>query len=103
MVRLTWTEQAIEDLDSIAEYIARNSEKYAKLQIKRIRTRARILIKHPYAGRIVPELNLKSFRELILGNYRIIYKIISEKRIDILTVYHSARLLKTEKFKKHHL
>jgi mRNA-degrading endonuclease RelE of RelBE toxin-antitoxin system len=30
-------------------------------------------------------------RELVEGNYRIIYKIIDKEKIDILTVHHSAR------------
>jgi mRNA-degrading endonuclease RelE of RelBE toxin-antitoxin system len=38
----------------------------------------------------------ENIRELILGNYRIIYRIISEERIDILTVHHSAKLLRIE-------
>jgi len=36
MVKLKWTDQAITDLDEIAEYIARDSVKYAKIQVKRI-------------------------------------------------------------------
>lgn len=47
------------------------------------------------AGRIVPEKNEENVRELIEGNYRIIYEIISEDLIYILTVYHSARNLKS--------
>ena len=49
----------------------------------------------PESGRIVPELNRKKIREIILGNYRIIYRI-KKDIVEILTVYHSARLLETE-------
>jgi toxin ParE1/3/4 len=35
-------------------------------------------------------------RELLLGNYRIIYRIVSDFRVDILTVYHSKRILDKE-------
>ena len=48
----------------------------------------------PQTGRIVPEKNEENLRELIEGNYRIIYEIISADQINILTVYHSARDLK---------
>jgi addiction module RelE/StbE family toxin len=99
MVRLNWTEQSVEDLNSIAEYIARDSVKYAKLQIKRIQFRARQLKKQPQSGRIVPETDDPSIKELIIGNYRIVYKIRSKSRIDILTIHHSARLLKPEALK----
>jgi addiction module RelE/StbE family toxin len=96
MARLNWTEQSIDDLLNIAEFISKDSVKYAVIQIRRIRERARILKTQPSLGRIVPELNNDSTRELILGNYRIIYKFISEERIDILTVHHSAKILRIE-------
>jgi len=96
MARLNWTDLSIEDLINIAEFISKDSPKYSVIQIKRIRERAKILKEQPYLGRIVPETQNDSVRELILGNYRIIYRIISEDRIDVLTVHHSARLLKIE-------
>ncbi len=96
MARLNWTEQSIDDLLNIAEFISKDSVKYAVIQIRRIRERARTLKTQPSLGRIVPELNNDSTRELILGNYRIIYKFISEERIDILTVHHSAKILRIE-------
>ena len=92
MVRLNWTDQAIKDLNKIAEYIAIDSQRYAKVQIKRIRTKAQTLTQFPMSGRIVPEINRDDVRELILGNYRIIYKKVSANRIDILTIHHGARL-----------
>ncbi|PCJ87829.1 MAG: plasmid stabilization protein [Flavobacteriales bacterium] len=91
MVAVNWTDQAIEDIGNIAEFIAKDSLKYAKIQTQRFFERAEILEKHLKSGRIVPELNDESIRELILGNYRIIYKIVSETQIDILTVHHSRR------------
>lgn len=93
MVKINWTTQAKNDLISIAEYIGQNSKKYARIQIQRIRERVRQLPKHPNSGRIVPELENPRIRELVLGNYRIIYCLVSDERIDILTVHHSARLL----------
>ena len=94
MVRLIWTDQAIADLGSIGDYIAKSSEKYAKLTVKNLFDRTNILKNYPLAGRIVPEKNDDKIRELIEGNYRIIYEVISADQIIILTVYHSARDLK---------
>jgi toxin ParE1/3/4 len=96
MARLNWTDQSIEDLINIADFIANDSVKYSVIQLKRIRERAKLLRKHPLLGRVVPETNNESIRELILGSYRIIYRIISEERIDILTVHHSSKLLRIE-------
>jgi len=53
-----------------------------------------ILEHNPLAGRKVPEFNDRTIRELIRINYRIVYKLINENNIDIITVHHSARLLK---------
>lgn len=94
MARLIWTDQAINDLGNIGAFIAENSEKYAKLTVKRLYEKTEILKQFPHSGRIVPEKNEENVRELIEGNYRIIYEIFSEETIYILTVHHSARDLK---------
>jgi plasmid stabilization system protein ParE len=91
MVKLIWTDQAITD---IGDYIGENSEKYTKLTVKKLFERPEILKTFPQTGRIVPEKNEENLRELIEGNYRIIYEIVSADQINILTVYHSARDLK---------
>lgn len=93
MARLNWTTQAISDLVKIAEYIAVDSQKYAKLTVDKIRFEARQIKSAPLSGRVVPELGNNSIREKIIGNYRLIYKIVSESQVDILLVYHSSRLL----------
>ncbi|UOB19431.1 type II toxin-antitoxin system RelE/ParE family toxin [Abyssalbus ytuae] len=91
MVQINWTVQSVNDLKSIADYISVDSVKYAKLQIIRIKTRTFILKSQSHAGKIVPEINKSNIRELIEGNYRIIYKIVSEQQVDILAVHHSSR------------
>ncbi|MCB8994447.1 MAG: type II toxin-antitoxin system RelE/ParE family toxin [Bacteroidales bacterium] len=96
MARLNWTDLSIDDLINIAEFISKDSVKYSVIQIKRIRERARLLKAQPLLGRIVPESNDETVRELILGNYRIIYRIVSKDRIDILTIHHSAKILRID-------
>lgn len=91
MVRINWTKLSVEDLKSIAEYISRDSKWYAKIQVQKIKLRTRILKSQSHSGRVVPEIENQNIRELIEGNYRIIYKIVSEDQIDILTVHHSSR------------
>ncbi len=101
MVEVKWTNQSLDDINSVAEFIAKDSVRFAKIQSQRFFDRAEILINLPQTGRIVPEVNDDAIRELILGNYRIIYRIISDLRIDILTIHHSSRLLKNNPaFKK---
>ena len=97
MVRLIWTEISIADLKEIHDYISMNSVRYASITVNRIYNRAQGIIDNPFIGRIFPEINEKSIREVISGSYRIIYRITSETQVDILRVYHSARLLKWKK------
>ncbi len=97
MVQINWTPQSISDLKAIKDYIATDSFKYAKLQVIKLRLRPRILREHIYAGKIIGELGKENYRELIEGNYRIIYKIVSNTRIDILTIHHTVRDLNKRK------
>jgi len=91
MVRINWTFQAKNDLKDIADYISKDSKLYAKRQVLKIRNRTNILKSNIHSGRNVPEIQDEDIREIIEGNYRIIYRVINETRIDILTVHHSAR------------
>jgi toxin ParE1/3/4 len=95
MVRLNWTIQAVNDLKDIADYISKDSKRYAELLVRRIRDKAKILKTQPDSGRMVDEFARKDVRELLEGNYRIIYQRINDLQIDILTIHHSARRLKS--------
>ncbi len=96
MVEINWTPRSLDDLENIAIYISKGSHKYARLTIYRLFNAVDVLIDTPRIGRIVPEFKDSSIRELIRGNYRIVYRIISSKKIDVLTVHHSARHLSAE-------
>ncbi len=94
MVKIVWTEISTEDLREVYEYKAEDSIRYANITVNKIYQRVQIITGNPYIGRIVPEFKDKLIREIIEGNYRIIYRIKSEIQVDILRVYHTARLLK---------
>jgi toxin ParE1/3/4 len=94
MFEIIWTPFALEDLQSVYDYIAKDSPYYANRFIDKLVDRVDILIDHPEAGRIVPEFENELIRELIEGSYRIIYKINSITEIGIVRIHHSARLLR---------
>ncbi|MEK7250186.1 MAG: type II toxin-antitoxin system RelE/ParE family toxin [Bacteroidota bacterium] len=89
MAKVKWTPQALSDIESISEYISRDSVFYAQRYVRRIFERTKILLKFPRSGRIVPEFNDPVIREVIHGSHRIVYRIL-ETHIDIVTVHHSA-------------
>lgn len=93
MVKVVWTDSAILDLENIGEYIAKDSERYAQITVLRLFDSVDILEKNPRLGKVVQEFNDEKIREIIRIDYRIVYKIISEFRIDILTVHRCERLL----------
>ena len=92
MVKLMWLESAKDDLRSIYEYIALDSKRYAKYQVKQIRDRTSILKDNPKARKIVLEYENESVREVICGHHRIIYRIINSNFILILLIHHGARI-----------
>jgi len=95
MVKIIWTQRSLTDLKSIGEYISQDSIKYASLTIERLFDVTKYLETNPRIGRMVPEMGRKDkFREIIYGNYRIIYKITSTLTVHILTVHHSSKRLR---------
>lgn len=98
MVQIRWTKQATLDLKEIYDFISKDSSHYARLEVVRIKTKAKALKTNPLLGNIVPELGRTEIRQLIQRNYRIIYKVIDPKWIDILIVHHSSRDLSKRSF-----
>jgi len=94
MVKIVWTELSLFDLKEIFDYITANSNRYATITTNKIYQRVQVIADNPNTGKIVDEFNEKSIRELIEGKYRIIYSIKTNSQVDILRIYHSARLLK---------
>ena len=91
MAEVRWTRQAAGDLTAITEFIAQDSPHYASLFVIDVLTVVERLDCFPESGRIVPEKHDPAIREIILGNYRIIYRV--RDGVDLLTIYHGARLL----------
>jgi toxin ParE1/3/4 len=95
MAEVTWTQQASNDLEAIANFVGLDSVHYASLFVVDIFDAVERLEVSPNSGRMVPETDHPSIREIILGNYRIIYRA-QYATVEILTIYHSARLLKPD-------
>ena len=93
MVKVIWAEFALEDLKSIHDFISKDSKFYADRFIEKLIIRIDQLETFPNSGKIVPEFDLETLRELIEGNYRVIYKI-NPDHIDIVRIHHTARQLK---------
>jgi addiction module RelE/StbE family toxin len=90
-MKLLWTEKARRDLLAIGRYIAQDNPRAARSWLERLRIHAKKAAMNPLAGRTVPEFSNTEIREVILRNYRIVYRV-CDKAIHILTVFESHRL-----------
>ena len=91
-MRIIWSPLAIDRVSEIADYIAKDKPSAAEKWINTMFSKVEQLESSPEIGRIVPEINNNQFRELIYGNYRIIYRV-GKKQISILTVRHGKQIL----------
>ncbi len=90
-MKLFWTETAKDDLLAIQRYIADDNPIAAKKWIGRLKQRVRDARHAPLAGRMVPEFSREDIRELLEGNYRIVYQV-AKDRLVVLTVFEGHRL-----------
>lgn len=91
-LKVEWSPEATEDLESIAEYIARDSEFYARAVVTEILSTSRNIINFPLIGRIVPEIGVEQIRERFIYSYRLVYRI-EAARILLVAVIHGKQLL----------
>jgi toxin ParE1/3/4 len=91
-VKIIWSPLDIDRASEIAEYIARDKPSAAEKWVNTIFSKVEQLRSSTEIGRIVPEIRNEQFRELIYGNYRIIYRI-EKKQISILTIRHGRQIL----------
>jgi toxin ParE1/3/4 len=92
-MKIEWTEPAVLDLEDIRNYISRDSEYYAARFVEKIIEPVEGLEKLPKMGRFVPEAEGQNIREVLLHNYRIIYRVETEC-ILVLSIIHGARDLR---------
>ena len=93
MVKIVWTDSALDDLDEIAEYIALDKIGAAKKLVQNIFSKIDLLADQPELGRTPPEVKGESYREIIVGPCRVFYRVIS-KEVVILYVMRSERKLR---------
>jgi len=91
MVEVRFSENALSDMGSIAAYIACDPEFHTAKQVERFFESAERLRTHLRMGRMVPEVGHPTIRELIVGNYRVMYHLSKEELAEVLTGHHSAR------------
>ena len=91
--KVEFSPQAVLDLEDIADFIAEDNPQAAEAWVDRLVETAEGMAAHPKAGRVVPEVDDTHVREVLLGNYRIVYRV-EPTRILVLTVIEGHRPLR---------
>ena len=98
-MKLFWTKEALQRLQEIEKYIAKDNPAVAIELVDKLISLAESITDNPEKGRIVPELSLENIRELLYKNYRIVY-LLKKNSVEILTVFEGHQLLKKEEVYK---
>jgi toxin ParE1/3/4 len=91
VTKVVWSDEAIQNLDQIYEYIAQTSQRYAALTLAELFAAVYRLQDFPESGRLVPERSNTALREVIWRSYRIVYEYRRGGVANVLTVFRSER------------
>jgi len=89
-MRVEWSDLARDDLDELVRYISRDSAFYARRFGEKVVLATRRLREFPESGRMIPEAEDETLREIIVQGYRVMYRLEPE-RVLILAVMHGRR------------
>jgi toxin ParE1/3/4 len=89
-MKVQWTVPAVDDLGSIRDYIARDSDFYAARFVEKILDTVELLMDFPEMGRVVPEADDINVREILFQNFRIMYRIQRES-VHVVAIIRGSR------------
>ena len=90
MIELIWSPRSITDLEEIRAFIEADSPAWADLTGRRLVAAVERLQRCPDSGRVVPERQSPLLREVVSGNFRIVYRR-GQTRVEIVTVFRGSR------------
>jgi toxin ParE1/3/4 len=95
MARLTWTEPALRDLETIAEYIALDKPEAARAFVRQVFRVSERLAVFPKSGRVPPEIPDLPYREIIVPPCRVFYRV-DRQTVFIIHVMRGEQELRKE-------
>jgi len=98
-MKITWSQQSLQDLRAIHDFIARDSDLYASLTVERIVERIERVSLMPTLGHPVHEHPKSGLREVHQGSYRIIFAF-DEESLSVVTIVHMKQRLARTRLKK---
>lgn len=96
---LIWTKTALKELSSIKKYLAKHASPEAATRVTRKITDATLRLEDfPESGHVVSQLNNRDYKEILVSNYRVVYRR-TFGAIEVMRVVHVRRNLRGKAFK----
>jgi toxin ParE1/3/4 len=99
MAEIIWTQQALDDLKNIGDFVERSSPHYAEMLLTKLYYGVVQLEDFPMSGRKVPEMRNDSLRELIMEGYRVVYEV-TEVSVHVIAVIHGRQSMRKQLSKR---
>jgi len=96
MVELIWTEPALSDLDSIADYLALDSPDAARGLVQRVFRHVELLRTHPENGSRPRELRGMPYRQIVEPPCRIFYRCEGNRVVVVHVIRGEMKVRKTK-------
>lgn len=96
MVRIRWSRRVVAEIHEAREYLQLYSPAFAERFTDAIFAKCTLLEQQPLMGRIVPEAERADVRELLFKKYRLVYQVVNNAEILILTLHPTLRPLAPE-------
>ena len=88
---IVWTDKALSHLDSIHYFISQDSKEAATKVVLILLNHVGFLINFPEAGRIEESNKKISYRFVVKGNYKIVYRVIEKEKIILISAVFDTR------------
>lgn len=87
MPKVIWTEKCLQRIEEICEYIELDSISGSNKFANKIFSKEELIRNNSRIGKIVLDYGIEEYRQIIVGNYRLVYRI-DEISIQMITVRH---------------
>ncbi len=90
--KIVFSDPAIEDLENIVRFIARDNPPVAVHFGAKLIESVRNLAMFPRLGRVIPEQSDENVREIVFKSYRVFYRVNDDAQVvEIARFWHAAR------------
>ena len=91
-MEVIFTYRFLNRIEEYADFIALDHVPTAIKWARDVFEHCQKLSNQPESGRVVPEFRRTEIREIIHGNYRLVYEL-KTNQIDMLTIWHTRQML----------